>query len=46
LRASEFEVLTHVAKSVPMRKVTPHAEFAYLPKLCDVILEDFRSLTA
>ncbi len=45
LRASEFEALTQVVKSVPMRKVTPHADFSRLPKLCDLILTDFRSLT-
>ncbi|MCS6813165.1 MAG: serine/threonine protein kinase [Cyanobacteria bacterium] len=44
LRAREFETLSQVAALVPIRKVTPHAEFSYLSALCDSIVEDFRLL--
>ena len=44
-RAQEFELLGRLAAHVPLRRVTPHADPAYLPKLCDVILGDFLTLT-
>jgi hypothetical protein len=44
MRAREFEVLGQLAASVPLRRVTPHADPAHLPRLCTAILDDFRSL--
>ncbi len=46
MRAHEFEVLSHLTKTLPIRRVTPHADFSHLPKLCDLLLEDARSLPA
>ena len=43
MRAREFEVLTRVVRSVPVRRVTPHADPARIPQLCDSILSDFRN---
>ncbi len=44
MRAKEFEVLNRLVTYVPLRRLIPHAEPMYLPKLCDKILEDFESL--
>ncbi len=41
MRAREFELLTRVLNSVPLRRVTPHADPARIPELCDIILKDF-----
>ena len=41
MRAREFELLTRVLTSVPVRRVNPHADPARIPELCDAILEDF-----
>jgi hypothetical protein len=41
MRAREFELLTRVLNNVPLRRVTPHADPARIPELCDTILEDF-----
>lgn len=45
-RAQEFEFLGRLVKNVPIRRVHPHKEAAYLSKLCDVILDDFKKLTS
>lgn len=45
MRAQEFELLSRLAINVPLRQVTPHADPIYLSKLCDVILNDFQTLT-
>ncbi len=45
MRAQEFELLGRVVASVPLRRVIPHADPIYLPRLCDVILDDFQTLT-
>jgi len=45
MRAHEFEVLSQLVAQVPVRKITPHADLARLPKLCEVILDDFHSLS-
>lgn len=45
MRAAEFEVLTRLVARVPIRTVTPHADPAHLSRLCDVILEDFQSIS-
>src|SRR5215213_26374 len=41
MRAREFELLTRVLKSVPLRRVTPHAYPARIPDLLTRILSDF-----
>ena len=41
MRAREFELLTRVLNSVPLRRVTPHADPTRIPELCDRILNDF-----
>lgn len=41
MRAREFELLTCVLKNVPLRRVTPHADPARIPELCNSILKDF-----
>lgn len=43
MRAREFELLTRVVKSVPLRRVTPHADLGRISDLCTRILEDFFS---
>jgi hypothetical protein len=41
MRAREFDVLTRVMNNVPLRRITPHADPARIPELCDTILSDF-----
>jgi hypothetical protein len=41
MRAREFELLTRVLANVPVRRVSPHADAARIPELCDAILKDF-----
>ena len=41
MRAREFELLTRVSNHVPLRRVTPHADPARIPELCETILKDF-----
>jgi len=43
LRAREFELLGRLIARVRLRRVRPHADPAYLSRLCDVILDDFRA---
>jgi hypothetical protein len=43
LRAQEFQSLARLVNRIPVRRVTPHAEAAFLPRLCDVILDDYRT---
>jgi hypothetical protein len=40
MRAQEFELLSRVLSTVPVRRVTPHADPTRIPELCDCILED------
>jgi hypothetical protein len=42
MRAREFELLTRVLRSLPLRRVTPHTDPARIPQLCEAILNDFR----
>lgn len=44
MRAQEFDLLSRVVASVPVRRVTAHTSTQYLPQLCDAILEDFQAL--
>lgn len=41
MRAREFELLTRVMNNVPLRRITPHADPARIPELCEMILSDF-----
>jgi hypothetical protein len=45
MRAEEFLVLGRVVRAVPIRWVNPSADPARLDALCDIILEDFETLT-
>jgi hypothetical protein len=40
MRAHEFDVLTRLMSSVPVRTVIPHADPARLPDLCHLIAQD------
>ena len=42
MRAREFELLTRVVGNVSVRRVTPHADPARIPELCDTIMNDFQ----
>jgi hypothetical protein len=44
MRAREFDSLSRLVKSAPLRKLTPHSDLARAPELCQFILDDFRSL--
>lgn len=46
LRAREFAALARLAAQVPLRRVTPPADPARLPGLCEAILADFRGLAS
>jgi hypothetical protein len=45
-RAAEFDFLAKLADRVPIRRLTPHADPARLPALCDLIIEDVMSVVA
>lgn len=44
MRAGEFELLGRLVERVPIRRVTPHEDPAYLPQLLNLILDDFQTL--
>jgi hypothetical protein len=44
MRAQEFKVLSRVAATVPLRKLTMHSDPAHLGALCDLVVEDFLAL--
>lgn len=44
MQARQFELLTRVLATVPVGKVTPHADAGRLQELCDCIFGDFASL--
>ena len=44
MRAREFDVLTRLMISVPVRKVVPHSDPAKLPALCRLIEQDVAAL--
>lgn len=46
MRAREFELLTRVLRSVPLRRVTAHVDPVRIPELCDSILNDFHRTAA
>ena len=41
-RAREFDLLARLVESVPVRRLTPGADFAGMPWLCETILRDLR----
>ena len=43
MRAREFELLTRVLASIPVRRVTAHADPVRIPELCESILADLKS---
>jgi hypothetical protein len=45
MRARDFSRLSRVAATVPLRQVTPHSDPARIFDLCQLILDDFRSLS-
>lgn len=45
-RAQEFATLARLAARIPLRRVTPPADPALLPGLCEAILADFRGRRA
>jgi hypothetical protein len=44
MRSREFESLSQIVKRVPIRRVIPADNPALLPRLCDLILNDFQEL--
>ena len=44
LRAREFDLLGRLLERVPLRQVTPHPDLVELPRLCEAIVADCRSL--
>jgi hypothetical protein len=44
-RAAEFEVLSRVMETVPVRRAIPNADLGNVDRLCEVILDDIRKLT-
>ncbi len=45
MRIKEFGVLSQLVNTIPLRRVTPHPDLAYLPELCDAIMKDFQYLS-
>jgi hypothetical protein len=45
VRAQEFEVLSRLLDRAAVRQVTPHPDPAYIPGMCDLILEDYHALS-
>jgi hypothetical protein len=43
-RGQEFEVLSRLAAQVPLRRISPHSDPAYLTRCCELILDDFHAL--
>lgn len=44
MQARQFDLLTRVLATVPVRRVTPHADATRIQQLCDCILDDFASV--
>lgn len=45
MQARQFRLLRRVIGTLPIRKITPHADARRLQELCDCIYSDFASLT-
>jgi hypothetical protein len=41
----DLDLLSRLVLSMPVRRLVPHADSAFLPRLRDVILDDFQALT-
>lgn len=46
MRAKEFELLGRLVESVPLRRVTPSADFGRISELCDLITDDCLELAS
>jgi len=46
LRGREFEILGRLLDRAPVRRLIPRAGAAYLPRLCEAILQDFSQFTS
>jgi hypothetical protein len=44
MRAWEFELLTRIMKTVPVREIIPHSSATKIPQLCRLISEDSQTL--
>jgi len=44
MRAREFTFLSQLITKIPIRKVTPSADAAHIPALCQLIIDDFENL--
>ncbi|MBS1790772.1 MAG: serine/threonine protein kinase [Acidobacteria bacterium] len=44
MRAAEFGSLGRLCRQIPLRKITPHADPKFIPKLCQSIVEDVQNL--
>jgi hypothetical protein len=44
MRAREFELLGRLVTDTPIRRVIPHSDSSYLPKLCDLLIDDAKSI--
>jgi hypothetical protein len=44
LRAREFEFLGRVVGRIPLRRLRPHSDPTTLPRLCEMVLNDFRAI--
>ena len=45
MRARDLDVLARLAARVPLRRLVPQADSAYLHSFRDAILDDFRAVT-
>ena len=45
MRAREFNLLTRITAGVQIRRVTPHVSASFLSELCDLILNDYHSIS-
>jgi hypothetical protein len=43
-RAAQFELLSHLVTSVPVRRIVPHGDPSRIAALCELIVADLRSL--
>ena len=44
MQARQFDLLTRVLQTVPVRKITPHSDPARIGSLCRTIIEDFECI--
>lgn len=46
MRGGEFQSLSQLVGQVPVKQITAHADPTYLPKLCDLVLQDLHQLSS